>query len=66
MNPKENPNRLMPQQEVAALIGMSPAWLEQCRFRKTGIPYVKLGRAVRYRLKDVMEWLEAHSVSVAS
>jgi predicted DNA-binding transcriptional regulator AlpA len=59
-------SRLLKQEEVAELIGMSRAWLEQCRFRKTGIPYLKLGRAVRYRMKDVMEWLEAQAVPKAN
>jgi predicted DNA-binding transcriptional regulator AlpA len=50
-------NRLLRQSEVAKLIGMSEAWLEQCRFRKTGINFIKVGRSVRYRLIDIEEWL---------
>jgi predicted DNA-binding transcriptional regulator AlpA len=65
MNAVQNPNRLLPQREVADLTGMSTSWLEMCRHRKTGIPYIKLGRSVRYRAKDVMDWVEAHAVSMA-
>ena len=54
-------NKLMRQSEVAELIGMSEAWLEQCRFRKTGISFIKVGRSVRYRYEDVMAWLEART-----
>lgn len=57
--------RLLRQREVAQMIGMSEAWLEQSRFRGTGIPYIKCGRSVRYRHSDVIEWLEMHSVKCA-
>lgn len=49
--------RLMRQSEVAELIGMSEAWLEQCRFRGCGINYIKVGRSVRYRKSDVDDFL---------
>jgi predicted DNA-binding transcriptional regulator AlpA len=54
-------DRLMRQAEVAELIGMSEAWLEQCRFRRTGINFIKVGRSVRYRYEDVMSWLESQT-----
>lgn len=37
---------------------MSEAWLEQARFRGTGIPYLKIGRAVRYRAEDVQAYID--------
>lgn len=52
---------LLTQKQVAELIGMSEAWLEQCRFRRTGINYIKVGRSVRYRYVDVQAWLEAQT-----
>lgn len=55
-------DKLLTQQEVAAWTGMSSAWFEQCRFKGTGIPYVKIGRAVRYRSSDVQRWIDAHVV----
>jgi predicted DNA-binding transcriptional regulator AlpA len=58
-----NEDRLLNQKEVAQLIGMSEAWLEQCRFRKTGIPYLKLSRSVRYRLNSVIEWVAEREVA---
>ena len=51
-------DRLMRQSEVADLIGMSEAWLEQCRFKRQGINYIKVGRSVRYRMSDVNDWLQ--------
>lgn len=55
-------DRLLKQKEVAEWIGMSEAWMEQCRFRGTGIPYIKMGRACRYRASDVQRWLDEHIV----
>jgi predicted DNA-binding transcriptional regulator AlpA len=55
-------DRLLKQKEVAEWIGMSEAWLEQCRFKGVGIPYLKIGRACRYRTSDVQCWLEKHFV----
>jgi len=49
---------LLNQKQVATMLCMSEAWMEQCRFKNTGIPYVKIGKAVRYRLSDVNEFIE--------
>jgi predicted DNA-binding transcriptional regulator AlpA len=51
-------DRLLSQKEVARLIGMSEAWLERRRWAGGGIPYLKCGRAVRYRRDDVVKYLE--------
>jgi predicted DNA-binding transcriptional regulator AlpA len=54
---------LLKQKEVATWTGMSEAWLEQSRFKGIGIPYIKIGRAVRYRTEDVQQWIESHYVA---
>lgn len=54
---------LLKQKEVATWTGMSEAWLEQSRFKGIGIPYIKIGRAVRYRTEDVQRWIESHYVA---
>lgn len=56
-------DRLLNQSQVAAMVGMSEAWLEQCRFRKIGIPWVKIGRACRYRKSDVEKFIADHVVA---
>jgi predicted DNA-binding transcriptional regulator AlpA len=55
-------DKLLPQKEVANWIGMSEAWLEQCRFRKKGIPWIKIGKSCRYRTSDVQSWISDHTV----
>jgi len=58
----EQIDRLLSQKEVAAWIGMSEAWLEQARFKKTGIPFVKIGKSCRYRTSDIQKFVNDHMV----
>ena len=48
---------LLREQEVAELLGMSIHWLQRKRWEGGGIPFVKLPGAVRYRRKDVDEYI---------
>lgn len=58
----EQVDKLLSQKEVADWIGMSEAWLEQCRFKKKGIPWIKLGKSCRYRTSDVRRWIDDHVI----
>jgi len=58
----EQVDRLLTQQQVVEWTGMSPAWFEMNRFKAKGIPFVRLGRAVRYRTSDVQRWINDHMV----
>jgi predicted DNA-binding transcriptional regulator AlpA len=44
--------------EMAALSGMSLVWLKKRRRDKTGPPFKKIGRSVRYPLGGYREWLK--------
>lgn len=46
---------------LAQLLGCSRVTLQQARARGQGIPYVKIGRLVRYSTRTVREWLAAHT-----
>ena len=48
---------LFSQDTIAAVRSCSPALLERDRWAGTGVPFLKLGRAVRYRKADVLAWL---------
>ncbi len=49
--------------ELAPVIRSTVDALAQDRYRQTGIPYVKLGRRVRYMRADVARYLMAHRKS---
>jgi hypothetical protein len=46
--------------ELAPVMGTTEAGLAQDRYRRTGIPYVKYGRRVRYLRADVARYLVTH------
>jgi excisionase family DNA binding protein len=46
---------------LAQLLGCSRVTLQQARTRGEGIPYVKIGRLVRYSTRTVREWLAANT-----
>ncbi|WP_346231570.1 helix-turn-helix domain-containing protein [Parafrigoribacterium mesophilum] len=51
--------RILTQNEVGKLLQISPRTLEDWRLTKSGPPYRKLGKHVRYELDAVMRWFEA-------
>ena len=48
------------QETVAAIRDCSLATLERDRWAGTGVPFIKMGRLVRYRKSDIRAWLEQH------
>ncbi len=52
---------IITEKEAAPIVGMSVAWLQRKRWEGGGPPYVKYDRAVRYRMEDLMAWIEAHA-----
>ncbi|WP_137146925.1 AlpA family transcriptional regulator [Mycolicibacterium sp. CR10] len=58
-----NPDALFLPRHVAAHRHISESALAQERFAGTGPPYVKAGRRVYYRARDLEAWLAAHTVT---
>jgi excisionase family DNA binding protein len=58
----ERPRELLDEKQAAEHLTVSPGTLSV--WRSTGrynLPFVKVGRMVRYRLSDLDAWLEARS-----
>jgi excisionase family DNA binding protein len=51
---------LWTSRETADYLGISEKKLEMDRWRGPTIPFVKVGRHVRYRAGDVLDYLEAN------
>ena len=51
---------LFSQQTVAAILNCSLATLERDRWAGNGVPFIKIGRLVRYRKKDIRNWIGNH------
>jgi predicted DNA-binding transcriptional regulator AlpA len=60
---KEKKKRwLLSEREVAARWGISVAALRAWRLKRVGPRFLRLGRSVRYRLRDLHIWMEARTV----
>ena len=51
-------DRLLGAAEVAEHLGVPVNSLKMWRYRKTGPPWLKLGRHVRYRQAALQRWLD--------
>lgn len=60
-----NVARLINQEIAATILGVSPKWLERDRWADRRIPYVKIGRLVRYRASDIAAYIEANTQGAA-
>lgn len=54
--------RLLRPRELSDLLGVPVGTLANWRSARTGPPFVKVGRHVRYRTSDVDEWVAARVV----
>ena len=55
-------NFLITRAEVEARFGISKRFLELAIGRGDGPPAVRIGRSVRYRVGDIVSWIEAQTV----
>ena len=61
----ENGNhQYLTEKDVAKITRLSLATLRNDRFLSRGIPYVKIGRSVRYNLEDVIGYMESHKINL--
>jgi len=56
--PLSVPDQFLTTKEVANLLHMSVVRLEQDRYKRRGLPYLRLGRTIRYRLDHINAYLE--------
>jgi len=59
---KEEIPRYLTEKEVAEMTGLSLSTLRNSRFQGRGLPYIKIGRSVRYSLDDVVAYMESRKV----
>ena len=50
------------EKQVSAMTGRATQTLRNDRARRTGMPYSKVGRSVRYLLEDVVRYMEDRKV----
>lgn len=61
MNAADSLPALMTTAEVAEFIRASKQSLDQDRYLNRGLPYIRIGRKIRYRREDVLKYLDANT-----
>ena len=56
-----DPDVLLTETVAADILNLSIRTLQSWRLRRTGPPFVQVGRAVRYRRRDLIAWIEANT-----
>ena len=57
-------DRWLTEKEVAVITGLALPTLRNQRYLRKGIPYAKVGKAVRYRYADITRFMEARLVEM--
>jgi excisionase family DNA binding protein len=58
---KAEPSSMMTSNEAAKYLGYSGSWMRQSRMvGKSGPPFIRCGRSIRYRRADLDHWQEEH------
>jgi len=58
--------KLLTEQQVALILGCTPAKLQKQRQQGRGLNYIRSGRHIRYRLSDIEEHLAENTYSSTS
>jgi hypothetical protein len=56
--------RYLNEVQVADMTARALSTLRNERARNEGIPYIKIGRSVRYNLQDVVQFMESHKIAI--
>jgi len=56
-----DPDALLEEDEAAQFLRISVRTLQAWRLRSAGPPFVRLGRMIRYRRRNLLEFIEANT-----
>ena len=57
--------KLLTESETAELLGISERTLQAWRVHGGGPAFVRIGRTIRYRRQDVLDWIELNRCTPA-
>jgi hypothetical protein len=55
-------DRYLTPKETSELTGINPATLANQRSARRGIPFIKVGRSIRYRMNDILAFMDEHRI----
>lgn len=56
--------RLLNEKEAAVMLGISVKTLQKWRYLGIGVPFVKVGRLVRYKVECILEYMRKNEVNL--
>lgn len=56
-NQRKGLERLVTKKELGELLALSQSFINEL-MSDCGLPYIKIGRAVRFRVSEIMAWLQ--------
>jgi Helix-turn-helix domain len=59
-------DKLINTQQLSEMLQIQPSTINKARVMRTGIPFVKINRSVRYKLSDIQDYLDSNRVDTAS
>jgi excisionase family DNA binding protein len=67
MNDTVSHSKLVTRRQAAEVLGLRPQTLAAWSMTgKYGLPVVKVGRSVRYRLSDLEQWLASRTIGAVN
>jgi hypothetical protein len=60
-----DPDELLTEVQAAKVLSLSSRTLQAWRIRSFGPSFVRAGRAIRYRRRDLNSWMDANTVPAA-
>ncbi len=58
----ENKVKYLNEKDVSNLTGLALSTLRNHRCKGKGLPYIKIGKAVRYSFQDIIDYFEGHKI----
>jgi hypothetical protein len=59
-------DKLINTQQLSEMLQIQPSTINKARVLRTGIPFVKINRSVRYRLSEVYRYLDSNRVDTVA
>jgi len=55
-------NNLLDERDLSQVLGRAVSSIQKDRLRGGGVPFIRVGRQIRYRRSDLDQWLAARPV----
>ena len=64
MDTMQGTDKLLTEKETAALLGISVKTLQKWRYLRIGVPFIRIGRLIRYKVESITDYLTNNEVKM--